>query len=262
MKRAKSELSIAQKIIDLEKDYEKAKTHAEQALYLANRARFITELIIGFKKENLTQEQMILWYQDQLEQIHEGLDSSLTFDQPNRQVVASMNEAIRTKIMGANTLVNQQAKKLSQQKDYLKQLATETETLEELSQNFNEDEAEVLKRDNDIIIRSYGFQFDLGKSEILPRHYALLNKIVNTLKKFPKASIVVEEHTDASGSKARNMELSHQRAENIRAFLIKVAEIDESRIQSAGYGRDKPLASNLDEKGQAKNRRIEIVIKQ
>lgn len=267
MQKAKSELSIAQKIIDLEKDYDKAKTHAEQALYLASRARYITELIIGFKKEKMTQEQMLLWYQDQLEQVHQGLDSPLSFAQPNREVIASLNESIRSQLTGAHVLVDQQAQQLSQQRDYLKRLAQEinkpadVDIYDEIRKSFDEHEATVVKENQDIIIRLYGFQFDLGKSNILPRHYNLINKITTVVQKVPDSTIIVEGHTDATGSAARNMQLSHERAENFRAYLIKVAHLDETRVQSAGYGSKKPWLSNTNAKNRAKNRRLEIVIK-
>jgi OOP family OmpA-OmpF porin len=269
MKKAKSELTIARKILDLQKgDYEKAQAHAEQALNLANRARYIAEIITGFQKEKLTQEQWVLWYQDQLEQAHQDLDQPLSFSLHNRDVISAFREHVQSQVKGAHKLVDRQAKELSRQKDDLEKLRKDASKPEpsdifaELSALFAKDEAEVLKRDKDIIIRSYGFQFDIGKSELLQSNYALLNKMVAAVKKFPKATFVVEGHTDSTGSDDLNMRLSQDRATNIRAFLIKVADIDGNRVSSVGYGKEKPVASNATLAGRAENRRIEIVIKQ
>lgn len=267
MQKAKSELIIAKKILELEKgDYEKARTHAEQALYLAHRARYIAELITGFQKQRLSHEKILLWYQDQLELVNQGLDRPLAFDQPNRQVVSSLNETIHRKIIGSHQMADEQAQKLSEKERHLQKLKNkldtpgELDTFNKVSALFDPDEAEVLKRGNDIIIRSHGFKFDIGKAELLPSNFSLLNKIVKALAIFPKANVMVEGHTDNTGSDALNMRLSHERAHNVKDFLIKVAERKRSTVQSIGYGKEKPLKSNATKEGRAQNRRIEIII--
>lgn len=257
MKDAKNELDVARKIIDLEKDnYEKAEYHAERARYLATRARYIAEILTGFIKEKLTQEQVVLWYQDQLRDIHASLPTEIPFDRANRDVVSGFAAELRT-----------HGSQLAEQSSDLERLKREVQkpkkvdTFDELGSIFDEKEAEVLKRDNDIIIRSYGFQFPVGKAELVPGNFTLLNKIVSVIKKFPKARIEVEGHTDATGSNDLNLRLSNQRSQNIADFLVKVAGIEQDRVSHVGLGKEKPLASNATPEGRAKNRRIEVIIK-
>ncbi len=257
LKNAKSELDVARKIIDIEKEnYEKAQFHAERARYLATRAKYIAEILTGFNKEKLTQEQIVLWYQDQLQQLHTSLPGTIAFDLPNRDVVAAFESNIRAH----TTKLSQQASDLER----LKKEANKPEKIDafsHLGSLFDKKEAEILKRDNDVIIRSYGFQFPVGKAELLPSNFTLLNKIVSAIQKYPTAKIEVEGHTDSSGSNATNLRLSQERAKNIADFLVKVSGIDADRVSHVGRGEEKPIASNNTPKGREKNRRIEVIIK-
>lgn len=71
--------------------------------------------------------------------------------------------------------------------------------------------------------------------------------------------ILVEGHTDDRGSHALNDRLSNGRAESVKRYLIKKG-INPNRIRTKGYGKRKPIASNLTEFGRKMNRRTEIVI--
>lgn len=71
--------------------------------------------------------------------------------------------------------------------------------------------------------------------------------------------ILVEGHTDDRGSHAINDRLSSERAESVKRYLIKKG-INPNRIRTKGYGKRKPIASNLTDFGRKMNRRTEIVI--
>jgi outer membrane protein OmpA-like peptidoglycan-associated protein len=133
--------------------------------------------------------------------------------------------------------------------------------MKEIFDMFLPSEAEVYAQPNDIIIRSSGFNFDIGKEYILPSNIPLLNKIVTAILKFPKAHIEIQGHTDSTGDNALNQTLSEKRAQSIKDFLINMFKIEPSRVTSTGFGSQKPLATNKTQEGRAKNRRIEIVIK-
>lgn len=248
LKAAKSELEIAKKIIELEKEnFSKAQFHAEQARYLALRAKYIADLITGFKTERMTDEQFVLWYQSQLEQIHSGMPYPIKFDLSNKDVVDKFSRDLNRT---SSDLKNLEAKTVSKEASF-----------REVSDLFSPEEAEVLRRGDDLIIRSFGFYFNVGKSELLPRNYDLLNKIVTAIGKFPKSGIEVEGHTDSSGSPNINQRLSNERAQNIADFLVKVAKIDAARVTSVGVGDERPIAVNDTDEGRKKNRRIEVIIK-
>lgn len=277
LENAKNELDVAKQIIDNKKqDYDKAQYHAERAQYLAKRAKNIANLLTGFKKEKLTQEQIILWYQDQLAQIHQAVPTDIRFDTDNKTTVLAFEQDLVRAIANLNSLQGRAVdseRKMAQLSEKLLsnvgdkggkalfEKASTEEHFREISALFGEDEAEVIKRGNDIVIRSHGFYFPVGQSNLLPRNFSLLNKIVTAIVKFPKARIEVEGDTDSTGSKSINMRLSGQRAKNIADFLVKVAGIDAHRVSSFGLGDERPIASNANQAGRDKNRRIEVIIK-
>jgi outer membrane protein OmpA-like peptidoglycan-associated protein len=69
----------------------------------------------------------------------------------------------------------------------------------------------------------------------------------------------LEGHTDNTGDPESNKKLSVDRAEAIKALLI-VGGIDGARVTTAGWGQEKPIASNDTEEGRAKNRRTELIV--
>uniref|UniRef100_C6E2V6 OmpA/MotB domain protein n=1 Tax=Geobacter sp. (strain M21) TaxID=443144 RepID=C6E2V6_GEOSM len=100
-------------------------------------------------------------------------------------------------------------------------------------------------------------QFDTNKADLKPQYRAELKALADFLNEFPNATGVIEGHTDNVGPKALNMKLSQLRADKIRNSLIKEFGIAPERIKAIGYGPAKPVASNKDKAGKAKNRRIE-----
>lgn len=275
LKKAKAELELARKIIDLEKgDMDKAKGHAENAKNLALQSKGISLLVADFKKADMTREEMVLWHQNQLSEIYQPLNEEISFAADNPQVQKNLTGrldemsqyikeletrgiACEKDIAGLKSSLAQEASQTERAK---LEMAQKEESFRSLSALFNKDEAVVLMRDDDIIIRSYGFNFAVGKADIAPSNFSLLNKIVTAILRFPKASIVVEGHTDNSGSNRINLRLSEERANNIAKFLVEVAKIDSSMVSSIGLGDSRPLASNETAEGRAQNRRIEVII--
>ena len=99
--------------------------------------------------------------------------------------------------------------------------------------------------------------FDTGKATIKFESAEVLNQIINVLKKFPKSRFRIEGYTDSTGKKQKNIELSQNRADAVKIYLIQ-GGIDQSRLESKGYGPEKPIASNKNKKGRELNRRVEI----
>ena len=99
--------------------------------------------------------------------------------------------------------------------------------------------------------------FDTGKATIKFESAEILNQIINVLKKFPNSRFRIEGHTDSTGKKAKNIELSQNRADAVKIYLIQ-GGIASERLESKGYGPEKPIASNKNKKGRALNRRVEI----
>ena len=99
--------------------------------------------------------------------------------------------------------------------------------------------------------------FDTGKATIKFESAEVLNQILNVLKKYPNSRFRIEGHTDSTGKKAKNMILSQNRADAVKVYLIQ-GGIDASRLESQGFGPEKPIASNKNKKGRELNRRVEI----
>lgn len=108
-------------------------------------------------------------------------------------------------------------------------------------------------------IALYGIYFDTNKSVVKPESKPTLEQIANLLKQLPQLKLGVVGHTDNVGDDASNLRLSQRRAEAVVAALVEDYGIDEARLQASGAGEGKPVASNDNEDGLAKNRRVELV---
>ncbi len=88
----------------------------------------------------------------------------------------------------------------------------------------------------------------------------ILSEVAQALKDNPTIKKVrIEGHTDSVGDDVKNMKLSQNRADSVRAALIKLG-IDPARMESVGFGETKPIASNSTASGRAENRRTEFNI--
>ena len=100
--------------------------------------------------------------------------------------------------------------------------------------------------------------FDTGKASIKPDSQAIVKQVVDMMKAHPELKVAVEGHTDNVGSPVSNKALSEQRAKAVVAAIAGQG-IAAGRLGAAGFGQEKPVASNADEGGRAKNRRVELV---
>ena len=101
--------------------------------------------------------------------------------------------------------------------------------------------------------------FFLNKSEIEERSYELLNEVAQALKSRATLRVRIEGHTDSRGPDAYNLKLSSERAESVKAYLVK-AGIDAGRLEAKGFGEERPIDTNLTEDGRSENRRVEFNI--
>jgi outer membrane protein OmpA-like peptidoglycan-associated protein len=102
--------------------------------------------------------------------------------------------------------------------------------------------------------------FAVDKAVILGDSVALLEEVADVLMTTPRIKkIEIQGHTDNTGGKEHNEQLSQARAEAVRNFLIK-AGVEPGRLEAKGYGQNKPIAPNINEAGKAKNRRVQFVI--
>jgi outer membrane protein OmpA-like peptidoglycan-associated protein len=102
-----------------------------------------------------------------------------------------------------------------------------------------------------------GVNFDFDKATLRQEDIGSLDDYVAAMKAWGDVNIEVAGHTDSMGSDAYNMELSQQRAEAVRNFLISRG-VAADRLTAKGYGEAQPVADNATEEGRFKNRRVEL----
>ncbi|MCE7054891.1 OmpA family protein [Algoriphagus sp. AGSA1] len=104
-----------------------------------------------------------------------------------------------------------------------------------------------------------GLMFPVDKSELSDVSKQNLTELAETLKKYEETNILVEGHTDSSGSDDYNMELSRKRAYSVEDFLTANG-IAKNRMEISAYGEMQPIATNETAEGRQQNRRVEVAI--
>ena len=103
--------------------------------------------------------------------------------------------------------------------------------------------------------------FDLDKKQILPRMYYELDKKVALMKKYPKANLMLEGHTDDLGSDEYNYQLGLDRANAAKDYLVSKG-ISAGRLAVSSKGKTQPVVPNTDNSNRFKNRRVEFILQQ
>lgn len=102
--------------------------------------------------------------------------------------------------------------------------------------------------------------FETAKAVIKTESHELLRQVARVMLEHPEIQKVsVEGHADSRGSSSYNLQLSDQRAAAVRAFLISQG-VSALRLESQGYGEEKPIVDEATEEAWEKNRRVEFVI--
>lgn len=102
--------------------------------------------------------------------------------------------------------------------------------------------------------------FKTGKSVLPTKGTIELDAVADILAKNPQVNILLEGHTDNTGSDKINDLLSVKRANAAKAYLVKKG-VDESRMEATGFGSKNPAVDNATPQGRAKNRRVDVKVK-
>jgi len=98
--------------------------------------------------------------------------------------------------------------------------------------------------------------FTSGKSDILVNYMPQIVSVAEILKNETNYRVILEGHTDSTGSEKFNLKLSEERVKAVAGQLIRLG-VDSNRITTESYGETKPLVANDTAEGRAKNRRVE-----
>lgn len=104
-----------------------------------------------------------------------------------------------------------------------------------------------------------GILFDFDSSALRPEAKENLSKLADILQKYDDTEILIEGHTDATGSEDYNQSLSERRAGSVSGYLGSLG-VKRIRMTTVGYGEMQPVASNETDEGQQANRRVEVAI--
>ena len=276
--KAENELNTNRYDTDVARDLARqGKYEAQHAIYLAQVVRYLRD-----KKESI--ESYLLDAEKPLTSIATAMDFVASFeegfDKTTAQIVdgikalqdslARMTQELNTsndQIALLKARVDEMIEKLGGVEQEKSALAMRMEAQAKIREQFaavekmfTRDEAQVFRSGNDIIIRLVGLSFSVGKSTIEPQYFTMLTKVQNAIKVFPECTITVEGHTDSYGSDEMNYGLSQQRSDAVKQYLIANMGMEESKINSVGYGENRPIANNETQEGRTKNRRIDVLI--
>src|SRR6202140_1828286 len=107
-----------------------------------------------------------------------------------------------------------------------------------------------------LVVNMSDVLFDSGKFTLRPLAREKLAKISGIVLAYPTLFLAVEGNTDSIGSEQFNQELSERRAEGVMAYLTGQG-VPRASVTSAGFGKDRPIASNDTADGRQQNRRVE-----
>jgi len=108
--------------------------------------------------------------------------------------------------------------------------------------------------------------FDYDKAELKPAAEEALKKVAIVLSPFPESKVTVEGYTDSKGTKSVNMQLSRERAQAVKDWLVKNGGVAATNIFTKGFGEEYPIAPNKNTDGsdnplgRALNRRVSIIV--
>ncbi len=136
--------------------------------------------------------------------------------------------------------------------------------------NYMDKQAEEMQRDLEgatiervgegiMITFDSGILFDVDKAALKVDAQANLDKLAVILNKYSDTNIMVDGHTDATGSEEYNLKLSQSRSQSVANYLAGL-QVIPTRMTIMGYGESRPVAPNETEEGRTLNRRVEVGI--
>lgn len=275
---------------------EEPKKLATEAKHEALHAITISKIAEKLKESSMSIEDLILKHENLLRQIGETLQIETSFEKGLEEAVGDIVKTIELyrggeqaqvqalqdrvqklgqdvasrdeKIEKLTSELNEHAKKLRSAEEeafvYARQLAEQEEikqTFIEMEKMFDPSVATVLRREKEVIIQLFGLSFPPGKSVIEPQYFPLLTQVQNAIDLFPRCNVMISGHTDSIGNEKTNLELSLDRAQTVRQYLLANMGISRERIEAIGFGESQPIASNDTKQGRERNRRIDIIIR-
>lgn len=106
---------------------------------------------------------------------------------------------------------------------------------------------------------SSGIMFDVDRAVLKDQYRGELSELAAILNKYDDTNILLEGHTDSTGTEEYNLDLSKKRSQSVANYLA-TQKVNPARFTIMGYGESQPIASNESSEGRAQNRRVEVAI--
>jgi len=106
---------------------------------------------------------------------------------------------------------------------------------------------------------SSGIMFDIDRAVLKDEYKGEISELATILNKYEDTNILLEGHTDSTGTEEYNLDLSKKRSQSVANYLA-TQNVNPSRFTIMGYGESQPIASNETSEGRAQNRRVEVAI--
>lgn len=130
--------------------------------------------------------------------------------------------------------------------------------LDNVRENFSPKDVSVYHQGNKLIFRLGQIGFKRGSDVIPTKSMNMLFKLTDIIEEIDPDQVHIQGHTDSTGNKKTNLELSAKRARSIaRYFVLSGLQVP---MDSHGYGETRPIDSNKTYQGRANNRRIDIIV--
>ena len=292
LKLAINLLKKAEKELDKNRyDTKTGKKIALQAEYEARHAIFLHKTIKKLKEKDKEFEDLLLAAEESLKQVAVPLKTVLEFDKgmtaPVEIMVKSIElgkdslqqikiniaemkqkiqeiETLNSELNAKNLELNKQLKVFAEKEASLKEkiearnkILNKFASIEKL---FPPQFAKVIRTEGKIILRLTGLKFKAGKADIGLENLDLLKRVQKAITTFDSCSVIIEGHTDSHGSDKLNLQISDERAKNVKLFLASNVDLEKIRMVAVGFGEEKPVANNETKEGREQNRRIDVII--
>ncbi len=178
------------------------------------------------------------------ERVAEYLAELVNNLQNQNDSLANVLEETQQKVALLEKQVSGMSKEKFKLAEQMAKIAKIRQQYESIRKLFNDNEALIYKSGNDIIIRLVGLSFPSGKAIIESQNFGLLAKVQKGIKLVLNSKITIEGHTDSFGSDDKNMELSQERANSVKQYLLANMNLSPQDVTAIGYGETKPIAKN------------------
>lgn len=238
-----------------------ARVYAPQTLAQADQALQNAEKVIA---ENPDSPEV---YQPAAAQANEAARTLVAVNATARNASGKSNEEVARRMVAQNrqlaTTKGELAGASAEASLAMMTLRSEQEwnkALEEARAEFTEDEAEVYRQGDKLLIRLKQINFPTGSAKVPEKSKPLLTKVSTVIEELNAKNVEVQGHTDSTGGMKVNKKISKARAESVAGFLKDEVEEMDVDLKAVGYGYQHPIASDKSKAGRATNRRVDVVI--